>query len=77
MFEPTDDELLTRARRAYFLAGKKEGGSVDIPSEHASGREEIGDHSYVVLRNGLGILAVYRLRNDGLLKRLKRWPKEL
>jgi hypothetical protein len=29
------------------------------------------------LRNVRGIMAVYRVRNDGALKRLKRWPEGL
>ena len=34
--------------------------------------------SYVVLRDGsIDICAVYRVRNDGTLKRLKRWPAEV
>lgn len=33
--------------------------------------------SYVVLDNANGILAVYRIRDDGVLKRLRRWPPEL
>lgn len=33
---------------------------------------------YVVLRDGgIDICAVYRVRNDGKLKRLKRWPAEV
>jgi len=33
---------------------------------------------YVVLRDGgIDICAVYRVRNDGTLKRLKRWPAEV
>ncbi len=32
---------------------------------------------YVVFRNATDILAVYRLRSDGALKELKRWPKEI
>jgi hypothetical protein len=30
---------------------------------------------HVVLTNGGGILAVYRVKNDGALRRLKRIPK--
>jgi hypothetical protein len=33
---------------------------------------------YVVLRDGgIDICAVYRVRNDGRLRRLKRWPAEV
>ena len=33
---------------------------------------------YVVLRDGsIDVCAVYRIRNDGTLARLKRWPAEV
>jgi hypothetical protein len=32
---------------------------------------------YVVLRNAHRVLAVYWVRTDGVLKRLRRWPGEL
>jgi hypothetical protein len=33
---------------------------------------------YAVLRdNSGGVLVAYRVRNDGMLKKLKRWPVEL
>ncbi len=40
--------------------------------------EHEGKH-YVVLnlKNVNGILAVYRVRNTGVLKGLKRWPQEI
>lgn len=77
MFEPTEEELTALAMRAYFMTGRKEGFEPDIPSTHRSGVYELDERSYVVLKNGNGILAVYRVRNDGMLKRLKRWPTEL
>jgi hypothetical protein len=49
-----------------FMTADREGYSADQPSEGGSGQEEVGDKSYVVLRNGGGILAVYRIRNDGM-----------
>jgi hypothetical protein len=42
-----------------------------------SGVEQYDDKLYFVLKNVNGILAVYRVRNDGLLKRLQRWPGAL
>jgi hypothetical protein len=37
--------------------------------------EEEGGKAYVVLRaSGGDVLAVYRVRIDGVLKRLRRWP---
>jgi hypothetical protein len=71
------DELLGRAYRAYIMTAAREGYSVDQPSELGSGQEEVGGKSYIVLRNCNGILAVYRIRNDDMLKRLRRWPAEL
>jgi hypothetical protein len=71
------DQLLARAYSAYFKTANREGYSADQPSESGSGLEEVGDKSYIVLRNGNGILAVYRVRHDGMLKRLRRWPVEL
>jgi hypothetical protein len=32
---------------------------------------------YVVLENVNGVLAVYRVRNDGMLRRMRRWPKAI
>jgi hypothetical protein len=63
---PTD--LEGRAFRAYFRSG-----GVDQP---ASGDPTVehGGKLYAVLSNVNGILAVYRVRNDGALKRLRRWP---
>jgi len=37
--------------------------------------ETIKGLDYVCLRNVNGTLAVYRVRNDGVLRRLRRWPK--
>ena len=64
--------------RAYFIAAKKAGyDSPDQPSND-SGLWELNGKQYVMLHNVNGILAVYRVRNDGLLKRMKsRWPEEL
>lgn len=66
------DELLQRALAAYFRSG-----GTDQPAARACGVETVEGLQYAVLRNGGGVLAVYRVRNDGMLKRLKRWPKEL
>jgi hypothetical protein len=63
-----DDDLLRRGFAAYFR-----GGAMDQPAR-SSAVEEHGGRSYVVLRNVGGVLAVYRVRNDGMLKGLRRWP---
>lgn len=33
--------------------------------------------TYVLLKNGQGTLAVYRVRSGGMLRRMKRWPKAI
>ena len=58
-------------RRRAFAAWFRTGGT-DQPSDD-SGVVEVEGKSYVALVNVRGILAVYRVRNDGVLKRLKRW----
>jgi hypothetical protein len=71
------DEMLGRAFRAYFMAASRAQYVADAPSESKSGQEEVGGKQYIVLRNGGGILATYRVRNNGVLKRLVRWPSDL
>jgi hypothetical protein len=66
------DEMRRRAIAAWLR-----GGAQDQPGWNDSTVEEFGDKDYVVLRNVKGVMAVYRIRNDGVLKRLKRWPGEV
>jgi hypothetical protein len=75
MLGSTEQELTTRAIRAYWIAEKKRlpEYAINQPSS-ASGTVEHEKKTYVVLRNVNGIMAVYRVRNDGMLKRLRRWP---
>jgi len=42
-----------------------------------SGLVEHNGKEYVVLRNVTGVLGVFRIRPNGALKRLKRWPAAL
>ena len=64
--------------RAYFIAARKEGvEEVTCQPSNTSGVMELGGKEYVVLHNVNGILAVYRVRNDGVLKHLVRWPEGL
>ena len=51
--------------------------SKDQPASPDSGVERHKGKYYVVLRNVRGILKVYRLRPNGALKGLKRYPKAL
>jgi hypothetical protein len=74
-----NDPLLVRAMSAYYRQGRREGHTdeqITIPA-NSSFLAELGGKRYVVLENVNGVLAVYRVRNDGVLKGLKRWPREL
>lgn len=65
------DELTRRALAAYFRTG-----GTGQPGR-ASGVVERDGKLYVVLGSSRGVLAVYRVRNDGMLRRMRRWPAEL
>jgi hypothetical protein len=64
----SNPDLLSRGYAAYFRSG-----GVDLPS-NASDVIVFGAKTYVVVRNVLGILAIYRLLKSGQLRRLKRYP---
>ena len=72
-----EGELLRRAFAAWFKGG---GEHTDQPSK-ASEVEAHDGRWYVVLRGGRGPadepMAVYRLKNDGMLRRLRRWPADI
>lgn len=65
------DPMTARAMAAWFRSGGTDQPSAD------SGPESHGGLEYVVLRNSRGLLAVYRITNRGILKRLRRWPAEI
>jgi hypothetical protein len=71
MKKADEDDLLRRAFAAWFR-----GGGTDQPS-NSSAVEKHNRKEYVVLRNANGLLAVYRVRNDDMLKRLRRWPSSI
>jgi len=66
------DDDLNRALSAYYG-----NDGMDEPSKAASGVVKHDGLDYVCLRNSHRTLAVYRIRNDGSLKRMRRYPKEL
>ena len=73
--EPTPDEkadLLRRAKAAWAATGE------DGTPTQASGFVALDGLGYVVLQGRGTVLAVYRVRPDnGVLRRLKRWPVAL
>jgi hypothetical protein len=69
-----DDTLLRRAFAAYFRSATEP--SPDQPANDSYVTEH-GGRLYVVLVNVNGVLAVYRVRNDGILKGLRRWPEAI
>ena len=64
--------------RAYFIAARKEGVE-EVTSQpcNDSDLKVLDGKEYVVLHSGYTIYAVYRVRNDGVLKHLVRWPEGL
>jgi hypothetical protein len=69
------DDLTRRALVAYIRID----GAAGSVSEQRSGPVTHEGKTYVVLRpaSGSEVLAVYRYRTTGLLRRLKRWPKTI
>jgi hypothetical protein len=68
-----EEEMLKRAVSAYFRYGE---GELDQPNAGISCIQNYNGKDYCILRNIRGVLAVYRIKNDGFLKRLKRYPNE-
>jgi len=71
--------MLTNPYQARALAAywRSEGDSAAIPKESSDLLCSDDGKHYVVLSNSNGVLAVYRVRNDDMLKRLKRWPSTI
>lgn len=57
-----------RAMAAYFRSGANIQPAGQVMQYTVRGKD------YVVLENVNGILAVYRVKPDGVLKGLRRWP---
>jgi hypothetical protein len=70
-----DPELFRRAMGAYFRSPWDP--DLGMPNNPGSYLMEIDDRRYVVLANSGTICAVFRIRQSGLLKRLRRWPSEI
>ncbi len=72
-FEET--EHYRRALAAYWRFSEE---GTSTPSSYTSGEVRLDDgRDYVRIANSIGTLAVYRVKPDGILRRLKRWPKIL
>jgi hypothetical protein len=74
---PSEGDLLHRASAAWFRGAERVGLMPEPPDPGLSGVETYGGKTYVVLRNADGLMAVYRVRDDGTLKALRRVPAEL
>ena len=75
--QATDNEpLISRAFAAYFRSAARQGTIAAQPANDSYLCERDGKQ-YVVLHNVNGVLAVYRVRTSGILKELRRWPKEI
>jgi hypothetical protein len=70
-----NEPLINRAFAAYFREAAREGAILQPASTgHLC---EFRGKRYVVLGSGAHSCRVYRVRNDGGLKGLKRWPREI
>ena len=64
-----NEEFTRRALSAYFRTADVHPSSTVV--------QRVGGLRYVVLRRGGKLLACYRIRNDGKLKRLVRIPPSI
>lgn len=75
--DQTDGQLLSRAIAAYYQSCARSGDDAAEIVGGSSAVKEVAGKRYVVLRNADTLICVYRIRNDGILKGMRRWPKEL
>ena len=72
-----EGDYYNRAMAAYFRAPSLALELRPQPNQTLSGEYEVNGKHYVLLANVNGVLAVYRIKPDGFLRRLRRWPREL
>lgn len=71
----TDDATyLARAMAAYYRTEAATHQGAQPPSPDRSHVVMLAGKAYAVLAHERGIVAIYRIKNEGILKRLKRWP---
>lgn len=75
MIEKQTDEVLVDSAISLFLRENRSSSSE--PDQHASSIEQFEGRLYVVLRNYNGVLAVYEVVGNGVLKRTSKVPKAL
>lgn len=76
MIASIHNDLVTR--RALGVYAHACGSRADALLAMSGADTDMKGRRYVVLRDGsIDVRAVYRVRNDGRLKRLKRWPAEV
>lgn len=72
----TSEPLVTRATVAYLRACNSAGTIADQPGSE-SRVTDINGRTYVTVANSVRVLAVYRVKPDGVLRRLVRYPRQL
>jgi hypothetical protein len=75
MVEVQDDNVLVDSAISLFFREHKSSSSE--PDQYASSVEQLEGRLYVVLRNYNGVLAVYEVVGNGVLKKATKVPKAL
>jgi|APCry1669192269_1035402.scaffolds.fasta_scaffold55710_2 hypothetical protein len=75
MIEEQTDEVLVDSAISLFLRENRSSSSE--PDQYASSVEQLEGRLYVVLRNYNGVLAVYEVVGNGVLKKASKVPKAL
>ena len=73
-----EEEIITRAFRAYFTRARRAGHVAMYPA-NSSYVDETSGRVHVILENINGVLAVYRLKDNGHIEfvREEYWPRWL
>jgi hypothetical protein len=77
--EDLEGDLIDRAIRAHCTRARRGGHTVDQPSVLDSYTDEADRRAYAVLKNANGVLAVYKLKDDGHIEYVREedWPGSL